>query len=429
MQISPELRAKFRRFRSDKRAWYSLLVLLVLFLITLPAELLCNYRPLFISWNGSWYIPAIVRYSEKDFGGIRTVEPDYRSSRFLELVNVETPESKQQEQKASDSKPNSPADEILSILDDFDEESDEMTPEYTGRLDDILLDFDPEPGDVELAEQKHVSPVSSDPAFILWPPIRYDFAYIPMSEGRTVLLSPWERTLPNTGEFQKAGWKSGHLLGTDDRGRDVLARLIYGFRVSLIFGMMVALSSTIIGTIFGAVQGYFAGWIDLIGQRMMEIWGSMPQLYLLIIISSLIARNILTLFVILNLTAWMGLSAYIRAEFLRNRNLDYVRAAKALGASSFTVMRKHVLPNSLIPIITFFPFSVTSGILALVSLDFLALGVPSPYPSIGEMLSQGQKNLHAIWIIIPTALLLSISLTLLTFIGDGVRKAFDPKRG
>jgi microcin C transport system permease protein len=178
----------------------------------------------------------------------------------------------------------------------------------------------------------------------------------------------------------------------------------------------------------GGIQGFFGGWVDLTGQRLTEIWGSIPRLYILIILSAFLTPTPWLLFGILNLTAWMGMAAYIRAEFLKGRNLEYVKAAKALGVSNARIMGKHILPNSLTPIITFFPFEITAGILALVSLDFLNLGVPSPAPSLGELLSQGKTNLQAIWILIPTFVVLTGPLTLLTFVGDGIRNAFDPRK-
>ena len=221
---------------------------------------------------------------------------------------------------------------------------------------------------------------------------------------------------------------SRFLLGTDDQGRDVVARMIYGFRISVLFGLVLTFISSIIGVMVGAVQGFFGGWVDLIGQRLTEVWGSIPRLYVLIILSSFLVPSALLLFLILNLTAWMGIAAYIRAEFLKIRNFEYVKAAKAMGVSNFEIMRRHILPNALTPVVTFFPFEVTAGILALVSLDFLNLGVPSPAPSIGELLAQGKTNLQAIWILLPTFTVLTIALTMLTFVGEGIRNAFDPRK-
>ncbi|WP_371832126.1 ABC transporter permease subunit [Nitrospina watsonii] len=264
----------------------------------------------------------------------------------------------------------------------------------------------------------------------LWPAVRYDYKYIPTesSTGRVALAAPYEEPSVDGSRLIPSSWEDGHYLGTDDRGRDVLARLIYGFRISMIFGISLAITGTIIGCLLGGVQGFFGGWIDLIGQRMTEIWGSIPRLYILIILSAFLVPSSLLLFAILNLTAWMGIAAYIRAEFLKGRNLEYVKAARALGVSNPSIMRRHILPNSLTPVITFFPFEVTAGILALVSLDYLNLGVPSPAPSIGELLAQGKNNLQAIWILLPTFLLLTTTLTLLTFVGDGIRNAFDPRK-
>jgi microcin C transport system permease protein len=196
----------------------------------------------------------------------------------------------------------------------------------------------------------------------------------------------------------------------------------------MIFGISLAVFGTIFGCLIGGVQGFFGGLVDLLGQRLTEIWGSIPRLYILIILSSFLVPSVLLLFVILNLTAWMGIAAYIRAEFLKIRNLEFVKAAKGMGVSNFKIMRRHILPNALTPVITFFPFEVTAGILALVSLDYLNLGVPSPAPSMGELLAQGKNNLHALWILLPTFTLLTVALTGLTFIGEGVRNAFDPRR-
>ncbi len=266
--------------------------------------------------------------------------------------------------------------------------------------------------------------------WMLWPPVRYDYKYIPTESisGNVVLAAPYSTPAGESGGFVPSSWVDGHYLGTDDRGRDVLARLVYGFRISMFFGISLAITGTLLGCLIGGTQGFFGGWVDLIGQRITEIWGSIPRLYILIILSSFLVPSALLLFVILNLTAWMGIAAYIRAEFLKIRNFEFVKAAKAMGVSNFTIMRRHILPNGLTPVVTFFPFEVTAGILALVSLDYLNLGVPSPAPSIGELLAQGKNNLQAIWIILPTFCVLTAGITLLTFIGEGVRNAFDPRK-
>jgi len=220
-----------------------------------------------------------------------------------------------------------------------------------------------------------------------------------------------------------------NLLGTDDRGRDVLARLIYGFRISVIFALVLTALGILIGVITGALQGYFGGRLDLYMQRLIEIWGSMPELYLLIIFASLFEPSLLLLIVILTLFGWMGLADYVRAEFLRGRNMDYVKAAKALGVSNRAIMFRHLLPNSLTPVITFLPFRISGAILALTSLDFLGLGVPPSTPSLGELLSQGKENIEAWWLSLSTFTVLVGTLVLLIFIGEALREALDTRRG
>jgi microcin C transport system permease protein len=217
-------------------------------------------------------------------------------------------------------------------------------------------------------------------------------------------------------------------LGTDDRGRDLLAQLIYGFRVSVLFGLALTVIGTILGILAGAVQGYFAGKVDLAMQRFIEIWSSMPELYLLIIFSAVLAPSVSLLLVLLSLFGWMSLSDYVRAEFLRNRQMDYVRAAKALGVGNGRIMWKHILPNSMTPVVTFLPFRMSAAILALTSLDFLGLGVPPGTPSLGELLSQGKNNIDAWWISLSTFAVLVITLLLLTFMGDALRDALDPRK-
>lgn len=218
-------------------------------------------------------------------------------------------------------------------------------------------------------------------------------------------------------------------FGTDDRGRDVAARLLYGFRVSVLFGLALTAIGVVLGIFFGALQGYFAGRIDLFFQRFIEVWGSVPELYLLIILASIFEPGLLVLLVILSLFGWMGLSDYVRAEFLRNRMLDYVMAARALGLSNLQIIWRHVLPNSLTPVIAFLPFRMTASILALTSLDFLGLGVPTSTPSLGELLAQGKDNLDAWWITVTTFGVLVGTLLLLIFIGEALRDALDTRRG
>ena len=217
-------------------------------------------------------------------------------------------------------------------------------------------------------------------------------------------------------------------LGTDDRGRDVLARLLYGFRVSILFALALTITGTLLGVLTGAVQGFFGGRTDLFMQRAIEIWSAMPELYLLIIFSAVFSPGVGLLLVLLSLFGWMGLSDYVRAEFLRQRQMDHVRAARALGLGPWTIIWRHVLPNSMTPVITFLPFRMSAAILALTSLDFLGLGVPPGTPSLGEMLAQGKDNIDAWWISVSTFVLLVLTLLLLTFVGNGLRDALDPRR-
>jgi microcin C transport system permease protein len=222
---------------------------------------------------------------------------------------------------------------------------------------------------------------------------------------------------------------AANKFGTDDRGRDILARLIYGFRISVLFAFALTVIGTLIGILAGALQGYFGGRFDLYFQRFMEVWGSMPELYLLIIFASIFEPSLLLLLILLSMFGWMGLADYVRAEFLRGRNLEYVKAAKALGVPNRSIIWRHLLPNSMTPVITFLPFRVSGAILALTSLDFLGLGVPPTTPSLGELLAQGKDNIEAWWISISTFLVLVGTLVLLIFIGEALREAMDPRRG
>jgi len=229
--------------------------------------------------------------------------------------------------------------------------------------------------------------------------------------------------VPNPAPPSSENW-----LGTDDRGRDVLARLIYGFRLSILFGLALTIVGVGVGIITGSLMGFFGGKFDLISQRLIEIWSAMPELYLLIIFASIFNPSISLLIILLAAFGWMGLSDYVRAEFFRNRALEYVRAARALGLTNFQIMRRHILPNSLTPVITFLPFRMSAAILSLTSLDFLGLGVPPGTPSLGELLSQGKSNLDAWWISLSTFIVLVSTLLLLTFMGEALRDAFDSRK-
>ncbi|MEY3669496.1 MAG: hypothetical protein RL258_891, partial [Pseudomonadota bacterium] len=255
-----------------------------------------------------------------------------------------------------------------------------------------------------------------------------------LREGENWALYPFNRYSFNTLNYfseapNPAAPSLENWFGTDDRGRDVAARLLYGFRVSVLFGIALTAIGVVLGIFFGALQGYFAGRTDLFFQRFIEVWGSVPELYLLIILASIFEPGLLILLVILSLFGWMGLSDYVRAEFLRNRMLDYVMAARALGLSNLQIIWRHVLPNSLTPVIAFLPFRMTASILALTSLDFLGLGVPTSTPSLGELLAQGKDNLDAWWITVTTFGVLVGTLLLLIFIGEALRDALDTRRG
>jgi len=245
----------------------------------------------------------------------------------------------------------------------------------------------------------------------IFPLIKFDYQYI---DTRLSLPAP----SPPDGE---------HLLGTDDRGRDVLARLIYGFRLSVVFGVTLAILGSILGVVLGSVQGYLGGKFDLICQRFIEIWSAQNDLYMLIILSSIFDPSVGLIFLLLSLFGWMGLAAYVRAEFLRARQYEYVQSAIALGSSRMRVIVTHVLPNTLTPVITFFPFRIADGIMGLTALDFLSLGVPPPTPSLGELLSQGKGNLTSWWIIVSVFTVIILLITMLNFIGEAVQKAMDPK--
>lgn len=248
--------------------------------------------------------------------------------------------------------------------------------------------------------------------WMIWPPVRFSYSTINYDLTQAAPSPP---TATN--------W-----LGTDDQARDVVARLIYGFRISVLFGITLTLFSTVIGIAAGAAQGYFGGFIDLFAQRFMEIWSSLPTLYLLIILASVVTPNFWWLLGIMLLFSWMGLVGVVRAEVFRARNFDYVRAARALGVSNGVIMFRHVLPNAMVATLTFLPFVLSGSITTLTSLDFLGFGLPPGSASLGELLNQGKNNLHAPWLGISAFVVLSVMLSLLVFIGEAVRDAFDPRK-
>ena len=307
---------------------------------------------------------------------------------------------------------------LVSLPAEFIANDKPILMSYEGRLHLPIFVAYPETtfgGDFETeAEYRDpfVMDLIEDKGWMLWPPVRYSY--------RTINL---DLPVPAPAPPSYENW-----LGTDDQARDVVARLIYGFRISVLFGLSLTLISSVIGVAAGAVQGYFGGWTDLLFQRFIEIWSGLPILFLLIILASVVEPNFWWLLGIMMLFSWMGLVGVVRAEFLRARNFDFVRAARALGVSNFTIMRKHVLPNAMVATLTFLPFILSGSITTLTALDFLGFGLPPGSPSLGEILAQGKANLQAPWLGITAFVTLALMLSLLIFIFEAVRDAFDPRK-
>lgn len=258
----------------------------------------------------------------------------------------------------------------------------------------------------------YLAELIKEKGWMIWPPVRFSYDTI-----------NYNLSVPAPAPPSTENW-----LGTDDQGRDVLARVIYGFRISVLFGLVLTIVSSLVGVAAGAVQGYFGGWIDLSFQRVLEIWGGLPQLFILIIVSSVLVPAFWTLLAILLLFSWTALVGVVRAEFLRARNFDYIRAAKALGMSDAKIMLKHMLPNAMVATLTFMPFILSGSIVALTALDFLGLGLPPGSPSLGDLLRQGKENLQAPWLGITGFMAIALMLSLLVFVGEAVRDAFDPRK-
>ncbi|MFT4096363.1 MAG: ABC transporter permease [Rhodoblastus sp.] len=365
LKLKPVNRRRLDNFRRNRRGYVSFWVFLVLFVVSLFAEFIANDKPIVVSYKGELLFPVLVDYPEDKFGG------------FLAMTDYRDP-------------------------------------------------F------IQKEIESH--------GWAIWPPIRYSY-----STHNLDLPSP--APSPPTWALsdevcQKAGARAAgpdkpnrgcssiewNWLGTDDQGRDVVARLLYGFRISILFGLTLAIVSSIIGVTAGAIQGYFGGLVDLIFQRFIEIWSSLPHLYLLIIVSSIITPSFFILLFILLMFSWVSLVHVVRAEFLRARNFEYVNAARALGLSNARIMVKHVLPNAMVATLTFLPFVLNSSITTLTSLDFLGFGLPPGSPSLGELLLQGKSNLNAPWLGITGFIVIAFMLSLLVFIGEAVRDAFDPRK-
>jgi len=307
---------------------------------------------------------------------------------------------------------------MLSLFAEFVANDRPLIVSYAGQWYMPVLHAYPETvfgGEFETEADYHdpfVSELIEGNGWMLWPPVRYRF-------------DTFIQDLPSPAPSPPS---ANNWLGTDDAGRDVVARLIYGFRISVLFGLTLTIASSIIGVAAGAVQGYFGGWVDLLFQRFIEVWSGLPTLYLLIILASVVTPNFWWLLGLMLLFSWMGLVGVVRAEFLRARNFEYVRAARALGVGNRTIMFRHLLPNAMVATLTFLPFILNGSITTLTSLDFLGFGLPVGSPSLGELLAQGKANLQAPWLGISTFVVLAVMLSLLIFIGEAVRDAFDPRK-
>ena len=365
LRLTPVNRRRLDNFRRNRRGYYAFWLFMVMFVGSLFSEFIANDRPIIASYKGEILYPVFVDYPDSKFNGFLAVT-DYRH------------------------------------------------PFTTAEI------------------EAH--------GWMIWPPIRYSYSTInydlPVSApspptwllSKAQCMAAGEKVAgpgkPNPG-CAGIEW---NWLGTDDQGRDVVARLLYGFRLSVLFGLTLAAVSSVIGVAAGAVQGYFGGMVDLVFQRFIEIWSSLPHLYLLIIVSSIITPSFFVLLFILLLFSWVSLVHVVRAEFLRARNFEYVNAARALGLSNAKIIMRHVLPNAMVATLTFLPFVLNSSITTLTSLDFLGFGLPPGSPSLGELLLQGKSNLHAPWLGLTGFIVIALMLSLLVFIGEAVRDAFDPRK-
>ena len=364
--LSPLNRRRWDNFKANRRAFWSLMIFAVLYGLSLFAEFIANDRPILVRYQGSYYTPIFNFYPETEFGG------DFRTEAVYRDVEVQ----------------------CLII---------------SGGLQDCW--DDPE-GVIEIVEATgSFNGERVAQGWLLWPLIPYSY-----------------NTVNDIGRAAPSPPDANHWLGTDDTARDVLARVIYGFRLSVSFALVVTFLTSVIGIAAGAAQGYYGGWLDLIFQRVIEIWNSTPSLYIIIIISAIFVMDFWLLVFLMVLFGWTGLVGVVRAEFLRARNFEYVRAARALGVSNGTIMFRHVLPNAMVATLTFLPFIVTGTIGGLASLDFLGFGLPSSAPSLGEMTLQAKNNLQATWLAFTAFFAFAIMLSLLVFIFEGVRDAFDPRK-
>nr|WP_245544310.1 ABC transporter permease [Oceanicola granulosus] len=365
--LSPLNQRRWRNFRRNGRAFWSLWIFGILFGLSLFAEFIANDKPILVNYRGDLRVPVFAFYSEQDYGG------DFRTEAAYSDI------------------------EVRCLIE-------------TGGLADLCFD-DP----VDTLEAADAGALDDNPDYrsgwMIWPPIPYSYDSIVDVPG--VAPSP-----PSPDNW----------LGTDDTKRDVVARVIYGFRLSVLFAIIVTVASSLIGIVAGAIQGYFGGWTDLVFQRFIEIWTGTPSLYVIIIVFAILGRSFWLLVFLTVLFGWPALVGVVRAEFLRARNFEYVRAARALGVTDRTIMFRHVLPNAMVATVTMLPFLITGAIGTLASLDFLGFGLPSSAPSLGELTLQAKQNLQAPWLGFTAFFTFAIMLSLLVFIFEGVRDAFDPRK-
>ena len=379
-KLSPINERRWANFKGNRRGYISLIIFLVLFVVTLFAELIANDRPLMVRYKGETLFPVLVDYPESKFGGFLAVT-DYRDPIIIEEIENNG----------------------WMIWPPIRYSYDTINKDYPNRVDADGRCY------IERDGIKHQGGLGY-PAPPQWAARAKLCDAPPDQMARYLAIGNWN-------------W-----LGLDNQGRDVLARVIYGFRISVLFGLILTILSSLIGIAAGAVQGYYGGWIDLIMQRFLEIWGNIPTLYVLIIIAAVLVPGFWTLLFVLLAFQWTSLVGVVRAEFLRARNFEYVRAAKALGLSDSTIMRKHLLPNATVATLTFMPFTLSGSITTLTSLDFLGLGLPPGSPSLGELLLQGKGDLGAPWLGMSAFFSIAIMLSLLIFIFEGVRDALDPRK-
>jgi microcin C transport system permease protein len=362
---SPINRRRWQNFKANRRGFWALWVFLVLFILSLFAECIANDRPFLIEYEGHFYFPSVFNYTQATFG--------------------------------------------------VDDELAQSSPDYR---DPYLQKL-----------------IADKGGAIVWPLIRYSYDTHNLDLPTPAPSKPtWMLTEAECAAVVERKGLTGcrdleyNWLGTDDQGFDLVARMIYGFRVSVLFGLILTIVSSVVGVAAGAVQGYFGGWIDLLFQRFIEIWTSVPELYLLLIISSVLVPGFFVLLGILLLFSWVSLVGLVRAEFLRGRNFEYIQAARALGVSNRVIMFRHLLPNAMVATMTFLPFILSSSVMTLTALDFLGFGLPPGSPSLGELLSQGKANVQAPWLGLTGFFTVALMLSLLIFIGEAVRDAFDPRK-